>query len=226
MTESAQNEENDDPPPDPSSQDWWFKVSGKIMKETRIHPEARYLWLVLAAYRSPKSGTAWPPISKLQQLTGFGVAKLRKATKELERMGVVVPERYRDEFGLQRGYVYQVKALDWNIGINLLPQRAPTLSRSGIQRSNLKHGNRGLNRTSEIEPRNNTNTECPLSEDKASERLRLNEQAKTLAEHYGIPESIAEGAADKLAANPKVGYPEKALPEVIRKISEDRKQSS
>ena len=210
-------------PNNPDQEEWWFPVSGGIIDHPGLSPSAKFLWIVFQRYRDVDTNKCFPSFSLLCERTGMGERKVRRYLKELVNAGIVVHEERRVENHF-RGYLFTVKStkdsqvIGNELGCNNAVQKRRPVTPSS---------NDPLTRsTTRAITRSKNYPECPPSADKQTEMLRLHEQAKTLAEHYGLPESIAENAADEIAANPKVGYPEKALPEVIRKISEDRKQSS
>lgn len=210
-------------PHNPDEEEWWFPVSGKIIDDERLSPGAVFLWIVLQRYRDVDTSKCFPSYSLLGARTGMGERKVRKYMKELVAAGIVQQEDRRVDNHF-RGKIFTVKStkssqvIGNELGCNNAVQK---------RRPETPSSNDPLTRSStRASTRSSNYPECPLSEDKTPEGLRLHQQAQSLAEQNGIPGSIAEAAANKILANPKVGYPEKALPGLIREMLQDRKPDS
>jgi len=207
----------------PDNEQWWYKVSGDVWDHPKLTANSRYLWLALQRYRNHETGKCYPSLQMLGEKTGMGTLKLRKALNSLVALGLVKTERRMIE-GLHRGFTFTVASTETTqvIGNELaikIDRQVCTSGLKSIQYTELDQGTKSITRSKNY-------TEGPSPTDKAALRQKLLNQARELAREYAIPEHIAEAEAERLLSDLNVGYPEKALPEVIRKISEDRKASS
>jgi len=221
MTESAQITEADPPGP---KKDWWFPVSGRIMKDLRIHPGARYVWLVLQAYKDTESSAAWPTYERLQTLTGIGRDALLVAINELEAMGVIERKRNTNGSGMKRGWVFYPKPVNWDCGIRETPYMKQFSTTPCFQGLNSGPKFSEPNRASETDPGNTSKTKgVPAAPDTNARLLRLIEHGKRQAEILGLPEHVAVTQAERIATEDRVKGKFAALTGRLAKIAEDRK---
>lgn len=94
-----------------AQKEWWFPVSGCILKSERLTGEQKLVWLTLCAFRDTETGRAHPSMQLLGRLTGLGQIRLRAAIKRLTQAGLLTVQQRRDG-KFNRGYVFTVKTAE------------------------------------------------------------------------------------------------------------------
>lgn len=94
-----------------AQKEWWFPVSGCIMKSERLTAEQKLVWLVLCSFRDTETGKAYPSVYLIGKLSGLGRDKLRGVIKSLEKLGLLIAAPRRDG-KFNRGYVFTVKSAE------------------------------------------------------------------------------------------------------------------
>jgi hypothetical protein len=80
-----------------NQQDWFYKISARLVRSNALSLQARFLWVVIRGYEGKRP--AFPGLERLGEITGLNRQTVQKYLRELEVAGKVIRWKERKPNG-------------------------------------------------------------------------------------------------------------------------------